>query len=619
MNAQKQHVTFWRTMAKNMSEGVPLTKCLESTQKKLAGTPLGEAAGALLRSIREGRSLSQAMADCAGVFSPSEQVMVRAGEAGGVLDVVAKRIEEAIEDGSFRLPGVKETGTEAEHQARWFRAFGRLISSGVPILQVLHVLAEEAPTKDERALVQRVHDAVRNGATMSEAVGECVPDMPPQVTTAIRLAEDRGDLDACAFRIADAIEDGDLSSLVPAGVEIPVKGESEDEGPVITLVTRILKQAFTERASDVHVEPHRDGVHIRYRVDGVLREAEPLPAKLASAVISRLKLMASLNLAERRLPQDGRIMLNIEGKEVDLRVSTVPTVHGERITIRILDRSMVFLTLDRIGLAGDTLESIRSLCRLPNGLVICTGPTGSGKTTLLYAMLSEVNNVRTNVMSVEDPVEYDIKGVSQIQVFPAIGLTFARVIRSMLRQDPDVIMVGEIRDLETAQMCVQAALTGHLVLTTLHTNTAPAALNRLLDIGLEPFLVNSVVAGCVAQRLVRTLCKDCKQEAKPDLNALPPEVGEFIAEMGYKTFWAPKGCSACNGTGYRGRTAIHEVLIPDDGVRKAVSESAKALAVYRAALAAGMRPMLLDGVRKAAEGITSLREVLRVSGLPPRG
>lgn len=384
------------------------------------------------------------------------------------------------------------------------------------------------------------------------------------------------------------------------------------EAPVIRLVNLIIDRAVEKRASDIHIEPFGNHLRVRYRIDGVLHDAESPPQNLQAATVSRIKIMAKLNIAERRLPQDGRIRLPMRGKEIDLRVSTIPTMHGESVVLRVLDRSMVRLDFSTLGFDDRQVKLFRSILQKPDGIVLATGPTGSGKTTTLYASLVELNSPEKKILTVEDPIEYQLDGVNQIQVKPQIDLTFANVLRSILRQDPDTIMVGEIRDLETAQIAVQAALTGHLVLSTLHTNTAAAAATRLLDMGVEDYLLTSTVNGVVAQRLARTLCTHCREPYE----ALP----EMVAQLGLERFVKPPvklyravGCDHCNQTGFRGRISILEIMEVSDPIRQMILRHAEANEIQRVAVEGGMRLMFEDGVNKALQGLTTIEEVLRVT------
>jgi general secretion pathway protein E len=385
------------------------------------------------------------------------------------------------------------------------------------------------------------------------------------------------------------------------------------EAPVIRLVSLLITNALETRASDIHVEPFENRLHVRYRIDGVLHDVESPPKRLSAAVISRIKIMANLDIAERRLPQDGRIRLRVQGKEIDLRVSTVPTMHGESVVMRILDKGGVALDFDRLGFEEDTLKRFLDVLMQPHGILLVTGPTGSGKTTTLYTALDRLNQPDVKILTVEDPVEYQMAGINQIQVKPQIDLTFANALRSIVRQDPDVIMIGEIRDLETAQIAVQSALTGHLVLSTVHTNDAPSTMNRLLDMGVEDYLLTSTIVGILAQRLVRTLCPHCKESyvALPEL-AEQMNLRKFTKDRDI-TLWHAKGCNQCSHTGYTGRISILEMLPITDEIRSLVMKHATATDLRAEAIREGMVTMYEDGLRKALKGVTTFEEVLRVT------
>ena len=386
------------------------------------------------------------------------------------------------------------------------------------------------------------------------------------------------------------------------------------EAPVIQRVNQIIQRSLDIEASDIHLEHFDDGLRLRYRIDGVLQESSQIgDASLSAAVVSRIKLLANLNIAERRLPQDGRIMMRVKGHELDLRVSTLPTVHGEGIVMRVLDRESIRLDLADMGFSEDTFESYTELLKRPHGILLLTGPTGSGKTTTLYASLSNMDSDSLKVITVEDPVEYQLHGINQIPVHSQIGLTFARALRSILRQDPDIIMIGEMRDTETAQIAVQSALTGHLVLSTLHTNTAAGAITRLEDMGVERFLITAAVNGVLSQRLIRKLCSDCKKPLElTDEIITSMGIAPFMV-AGNKTIYEPAGCEACKGTGYRGRMAIHELFVLDASAQRAVLDGADAHQLREHARARGMRTLYEDGLRKVALGQSSLDEVLRVT------
>ncbi len=382
------------------------------------------------------------------------------------------------------------------------------------------------------------------------------------------------------------------------------------EAPVIRLVNLLVESAIAAEASDIHIEPFEDTLRVRYRIDGILYDQESPPRRLRDAVTSRIKLMAEMNIAERRLPQDGRIRVSLHGRRVDIRVSTIPTVHGESIVMRLLDRQSVFLPLERLGFGAETLKRFEALIERPHGILLVTGPTGSGKTTTLYGALDKINLPERKIITIEDPVEYQLKGVNQIPVKPKIGLTFATGLRHIVRQDPDVILVGEIRDLETVDIAIQAALTGHLVFSTLHTNDAPGAIPRLQDMGAEPYLVASVLEGVLAQRLVRRICPECRTPAPPTASDI--EALGVVAPPGVQLYRG-RGCDQCRGTGYRGRTGIYELFPITEDVRSLILRRASSREIRHLAIEAGMPTLRLDGWAKACEGVTTIEEILRVT------
>ena len=393
-------------------------------------------------------------------------------------------------------------------------------------------------------------------------------------------------------------------------IDLDALTEAASDNQVIKLLNLVLLQAIKDRASDIHFEPFENEFKMRYRIDGVLYEMVPPPKQLGPAIISRIKVMSKLDIAERRLPQDGRVELSVAGKQVDLRIAILPTIHGESCVMRVLDRSNVELSLDRVGLRPDDYETVVRLIQKPNGIVVVTGPTGSGKTTTLYAALSKLNDVETKILTAEDPVEYDIDGLCQCQVNEETGTTFGKLLRSFLRQDPDIILVGEIRDLETAQIAVQASLTGHLVLSTLHTNDAPSSIIRLVDLGMEPFLLTATIEGVVAQRLVRRICTKCKEEYTPkeeelmELNLRPEQVQG-------KKFSRGRGCENCNKSGFRGRMALYEIMTMDDEMREMIMKNANTAILRAHARKRGMRSLRECGLLGIYEGQTTIDEVVR--------
>ena len=431
------------------------------------------------------------------------------------------------------------------------------------------------------------------------------------ILSAINVAYDMSS-DSAEQVIEGMHEDEDSDLLMS---EIGDTGDLLDEtsdAPIIRLVNLMLSQAVKARASDIHIEPYQNKLKIRYRVDGILYDKLTPPKRIQSTLVSRVKIMAKLNIAEKRLPQDGRIEIRIADKNVDIRVSTIPTSFGERVVLRLLDKSTVLLKLFDLGMPKDRLRDFDQLIRAPHGIILVTGPTGSGKTTTLYAALSTINSPEINIITVEDPVEYQIEGIAQIQVNPKIDLTFAKGLRSIVRQDPDVILVGEIRDKETAEIAIQSALTGHLVFSTLHTNDSASAVTRMIDMGIESFLVTSSVIAILAQRLVRVICNHCKEAYTPDEESLR-NVGILPEDLAGKKIYRGKGCPTCLHTGYMGRTAIFEFMILDDAIKNLILKTSDSNAIKRLAVEKGMVTIRHDGAQKVLAGITTIEEVFRLT------
>jgi general secretion pathway protein E len=411
-------------------------------------------------------------------------------------------------------------------------------------------------------------------------------------------------------QIIETMDETDIHLMGEDEEDISHLKDLASEAPIIRLVNLFLTRAVESRASDVHIEPFEDELKVRYRIDGVLHEIESVPKKLQAAIVSRIKIMAKLNIAERRLPQDGRIKMMVREKSIDLRVSSIPVLYGESIVMRLLDQEGFVINLDCLGFPSGTLNTFNQLIGKPNGIILVTGPTGSGKTTTLYGALDRINSPDKKIITVEDPIEYQIKGVNQIQVKPQIGLNFPNILRHIVRQDPDIIMIGEIRDLETAEIAMQSALTGHLVFSTLHTNDAPGAITRLLDIGVENFLISSTIRGILAQRLVRVICPDCKEKdnssfSREDLIGLGIENSVLL--------YRGRGCETCAFTGYYGRTGIYELLSMDESIRHMILKNADSNRIRELARQHGMRTLYEDGIEKVKEGITTLSEIFRVT------
>ena len=468
------------------------------------------------------------------------------------------------------------------------------------------------PTRIENGVLQIVvsdpFDAAMLNAVQFEAQSPVEFALAPRLEVEKALKRYYG---VGAETLDEMAEDEPIDLDVTGDREIT---ESDQDASVIKFVNQIIWEAFKDRATDIHFEPAEDELRIRYRIDGILHQT-PMPPQLKrfqAAIISRIKVMSGMNISEKRLPQDGRINVRIKGEELDIRVSTVPTVWGESVSLRLLTRGKIFLTLEKLGYAPADEAALRELIVKPHGIVLVTGPTGSGKSTSLYAFLSTINSVHKRIITIEEPVEYELKGINQIAVRSEIGLTFAMGLRHILRQDPNVVMVGEIRDQETAEIAIRAALTGHLVFSTLHTNDAPSAFTRLIDMGIEPFLVASSVEAVLAQRLVRTICKHCKVEQTVDPSYLR-RIGFPEAEIGTARFWKGAGCEQCRDLGYQGRMGIYELLVVTEAVRPLIMNRSPATTLAQRAIESGMRTLRTDGWNKVRSGVTTIEEVLRVT------
>ncbi len=415
-----------------------------------------------------------------------------------------------------------------------------------------------------------------------------------------------------AEQVIEGMHEQDTDLILSEIEDIGDLLDDTSDAPIIKLVNLMLSQAVKDRASDIHVEPSQNRVKIRYRVDGILYDKLSPPKHVQSTLVSRIKIMAKMNIAEKRLPQDGRIEIKIGNKNIDIRVSTIPTAFGERVVMRLLDKTNILITVSDLGMSEDRLKQFDRLIRSAYGIILVTGPTGSGKTTTLYGALSTINTTDINIITIEDPVEYQIEGIGQIQVNPKIDLTFARGLRSIVRQDPDVILVGEIRDMETAEIAIQSALTGHLVFSTLHTNDSASAVTRLIDMGIEPFLVTSSVVAILAQRLVRVICNECREEYTPDEESLR-NIGLDPSIVGDNKFYRGRGCPSCLNTGYAGRNGIFELMVLDDGLKHNILKSSDANIIKQRAVEKGMATLQQDGAQKVLNGITTIEEVFRVT------
>jgi type IV pilus assembly protein PilB len=505
--------------------------------------------------------------------------------------------------------------TIRQELAAFWRKFGTMLDNGVPVLQALRVTQDEASDPRLKAVAQDIHAGIKAGQDMYTCLTRHPALFPLSLRTVVKAAEATGALVKACADIADGIDAGTFlidEDATASLTEAPTAPDAaDDDNAPLQLTNKVLREGFRRRASDIHMEWVDDRLRIRFRVDGVLGEFEdgPFNRDVGQNLIGRIKIMANMDLKEKSLPQDGRILVNVDGRPLDFRVSVVPYLYGECATIRILCRDIKIASLAAQGFSETELSRLRGWMRKPNGIVVVTGPTGCGKSTTLYAMLQELNDPKLKVVTVEDPVEFAIDGIDQLPIRPAKGLTFATAMRALLRQDPDIFMVTEIRDLETAHLLIQAALTGHLVFTTLHTSDAPGALRRLLDMGVDPFLINNTVVGVASQRLIRLICKDCREEYEPESWAR-----EALKSPPGMKFFRGKGCDRCKHTGYRGRTAIHEMLELNEELRQLVARDAGVTEIQQAAHRAGMMSIRENGLARAAEGVTTVEEVLRVLG-----
>jgi type II secretory ATPase GspE/PulE/Tfp pilus assembly ATPase PilB-like protein len=626
MSLTVQHYqTFWSVFSEDLASGLTLANSLERASEALEGSSLALALNGLKRQVISGSSLSEAMNEMNEMFTPAMAGMVRAGEAGGVLEIIAARVRTGLQYGCLTIP-------DGQHQpspalARLWRCLGLLLSSGLPVLDALKIVAGEIGDDDLQPLLSELSAAIEDGRGIAEVLAKRNDLFSAEICNCVKKTEQELSLDESCLYLAEAVDgvDFQLDHGRPRTDEGRLRqatdSQDSDQGDLNVgdtaeeWVNTLLKDAIARRASDIHLDPAESGpARIRMRIDGGLRKVDSPPEGMFERITARLKILSKMDLAERRLPQYGRATVEREDQTFDLHMSTLPTSWGERVVIRILHRQALIFDIERMGFLDRDLEIVRSLCHLPNGLILCTGPTGSGKTTVLYSMLHEMDRETSCVISIEDPVEVFLPGVAQIPVKPWIGLTFPRAIDSAMRQDPDVLHVAEIRDFETLQATVSAALTGHLAFSTLHTDSAVSAVQRLLDIGLEPFLVNATLKAVIGQRLIRVLCNKCKKEIEPEKELLPSAVADFVESRSDPIFHGPNGCDECKGSGYRGRTTAYEILIPDTGLKQLISERANEEELQKHAHESGMRSMLELGLEKAARGITSLEEVVRVLG-----
>ena len=635
-SSDDQQLHFLRELSFLVDAGAPLVRCLRLIRGDLGDCEITSIIDGLVQDIEGGSCLSETMnARGGGTFGPVIVNLIRAGEAGGVLDVVLQRLVDAAENGTLDLSHsdvLDASGTTDEQviaeRARLWKLMSLLISSGVPILEVFGMLGDCVRLQSLREWLKEVRETVRNGGGLSESMSARGAEFSPFEIELVNRGEEEGNLD----RLLDGLGNT-LANLSPeqlAGQERPREEEESwttavpfnaklgdeeperlaDKAPVVKLLNLILQQAIKDNATDIHLQPYEDMFVIRYRVDGKLYEMMPPPKHLALALLSRIKIMAGLDIAERRLPQDGRLELNVSGEKIDLRVSTAPTVTGEHCMIRILRRDQALITLDRLGLSEGHVNILRAWSHSPNGVVIVSGPAGSGKTTALYSCVNEINRPDRCIVSVEDPVEYRISGIAQIETKPRIGLDMPRAIRTALRQGPDVLMLTLISKGDVATAACEAALQGHLVLSGMTANDAILAVGRMVELSGDPMPVAGALRGVSCQRLVRKLC-DCKREV--GVGELSEGEREAVADLGKEKFFVPQGCGKCHSVGYKGRTGIFQFLEMTGELREGIAERVSHGALREIAEGQGFKSIRADGLARAAAGDTSVEEVLRVT------
>jgi type IV pilus assembly protein PilB len=608
----KEQAAMWRAFASRLKSGAVFTEALAGAAKESTSDELSSIVAGLVEAANAGTDLSVAMEKHPKVFPGTVRMMMRAGEKGGVVDVVAERVARGLENGAFPVPNPAEPVTD--DLARILRALAILTSSGVPIVSSFDLIDEDIPEGRMRAAMQAARTAVSNGETISVAFRRMPKLIDTRVVDAITVGEQSGNLDESLHGIADALEQGDVSKLprpaAPTGSPGDVAGNSE-QPPVVKYVNLILLEAIREGASDIHIDQTEGDVSVRYRVAGVLHRKASPPRTMARAIVSRLKIMASLDVAECRKPQDGKMQLKIQGSDYDIRVSTLPAVYGESLVLRILPQSNAIRSLDSLGLSDDKLSVLKDLVRKPNGLVLVSGPAGSGKTTLLHSLINEINREDNCVVSVEDPVMIRIPGLRQVQINRRQGLTPASALRSIMRQDPDVVFISDIYESEVAQLAVNAAATGHLVFAQLHAQNATTAIQLMLDLGVERYRLGGTLAASISQRLVRKLCEKCRREVEIDGSGFTPEAAAFVRERATKVY-APGSCDAC-ANGYKGRVPIHEIMTATPAFRRALTTDATAEEIRQALIDGGMKTMLTDALSMAVDGVTSVEEAWRVA------
>ena len=632
----EQQLHFLRELSLLVDAGAPLVRCLRLIRGDLGDCELTSIIDGLVQDIEGGSSLSETMKARGGeTFGPVVINMVRAGEAGGVLDVILQRLVDAAEGGTLELSysGVLDTSETTDEQViaergRMWKLMGLLLSSGVPILEAFDMISDCVRLQSLREWLRAAGETLRNGGCIADSMGARGAEFSPFEVEMVTRGETEGTLDSLLNGLGDRLPEcsaGQLANFELSRENAGKTAESSpnaeigdeeaerlaDKAPVVKLLNLILLQAIKDNATDLHFQPYEDKFVVRYRVDGKLYEMMPPPKHLALAILSRIKVMGRLDIAERRLPQDGRIELNVSGEKIDLRVSTVPTVTGEHCVVRILRKEQALITIDRLGVSEEHGVLLRSWAQSPNGVVVVSGPAGSGKTTVLYSLVNEINRPDRCIVSVEDPVEYQISGIAQIETKPRIGFDMPRAVRAALRQSPDVLMLTLIDRAEVATAACEAALQGHLVLSAMTANDAILAIGQMVELSGDPMQVAGALRGVSCQRLVRRLC-ECKREI--GVGELSETEREAVTDLGKEKFCIPQGCEKCHNIGYKGRTGVFQFLEMTSKLREGIAERVSHGALREIAESEGFRSIRADGLARAAAGDTSVEEVLRVTG-----
>ena len=626
--ATTEWIEFWRKFPRMLLVGLPIITTLETMRKEATAPAIKETCAVFIAEFKKGQSMAGAMGCLPALFSPAMIKLIEVGEAVGDLPKAMLNVAAGLADGSLqsgladplsaKTAQPNPAGLPNQFKKEWiefWNKLARLLDGGLPLVATLELIRQETHQPLIATTCQGLVAALKDGNTFADAMEHFPTAFPLSIINMIKAGEMTGKVDIVARSVADGIAEGSFKPGSPDTVTetgdttAPVDQDvAEDDGPIIKFVNLVLRAAVQEKASDIHIELLTGRVRIRFRVDGVLRELQPPPAAIGPVIMGRIKIMANMNLAEKNRPQDGRIQMSIDNQPVDMRVSCVPLVEGESVVIRFLSVNNQALTVEQVFQPEHQLATVRRWLQRPQGMVIVNGPAGSGKTTTLYSLLKSLNATQTKIMTVEDPVECRLEGICQQRVNPAIGMTFPAVLRATLRQAPNVVMIGEIRERETAEIMCQLALTGHLVLSSLHTTNGVQAAQRLVDIGLEPYLVGNTLIGVVSQRLFRLICPNCKTELKPE-----SWMREHFPKGALPKLFHSKGCDQCHRTGYRGRGAFHELFEPSSEFIARLTKGATSAELQAEAERNGLVTLRAAGLAQAAAGVTTLEEILAIT------